>query len=569
SGMVTPFFLWKDGSERADQLWQEQDFEIFGRDGSLQTQLMTPGSNDQHRTEHVVNHWLPQAAFERYYTYRMEWTPTRLAFYIDGNLMREETDPNEYWKFLDQSKSEAAQLRISLWAGDYAWSGAFDSSAAPGAVFVNWVQTYSYTPGKGPNQSDFSPLWRDDFNSLDSNRWWTANWTFEFAINDYVPQNAAAKSGYLVLAFTDENKTGVFPSPPADDGTVLKFEANSGGGSSTPPTPGGPFTLPARIEAEAYQAYYDTSLGNSGNAPCVSGDVDAEGTSDPNGGVCNIAWTDAGEWLEYDVNVAQASTYELIVRAASEEVGQTVHVEVDGVDVSGPLTSPAQGWQAFADVRVPQVALSAGLHTVRLVFDTGMVNVNYLEFLSAQANTVTPPDPGSSGSGSTGGTSSSGGTGSTNTSSGGTHAGTGGALNGGAGGAPGSSGANTCTPTRTTYEAESLPATTGGGSPGGWNLWSNGSLAASHRFGGASSVIRVNAYGQAAVGVAPHMIVSVGGQTIGDVSVQATSYSPYEFFYQPGAGTREVKVSFDNDYYQNGADRNLYVDSIVIDECPN
>ncbi|HET9955134.1 MAG TPA: glycoside hydrolase family 16 protein, partial [Polyangiaceae bacterium] len=87
SGMVTPFFLWKDGSERADQLWQEQDFEIFGRDGSLQTQLMTPGSNDQHRTEHVVNHWLPQAAFERYYTYRMEWTPTRLAFYIDGNLM--------------------------------------------------------------------------------------------------------------------------------------------------------------------------------------------------------------------------------------------------------------------------------------------------------------------------------------------------------------------------------------------------------------------------------------------------------------------------------------------------
>ena len=43
SGLITPFFLWKNDSEVPGQEWQEQDFEIFGRDGRYQTQLMTPG----------------------------------------------------------------------------------------------------------------------------------------------------------------------------------------------------------------------------------------------------------------------------------------------------------------------------------------------------------------------------------------------------------------------------------------------------------------------------------------------------------------------------------------------
>src|SRR5512145_2912097 len=87
-GVITPFFLWKDGSEIPGREWQEQDFEVFGRDGTYQTQCMTPGTNGAIRTEHVTVHSLPTPAWERYYTYRMEWTPTKLAFYVDGRLVR-------------------------------------------------------------------------------------------------------------------------------------------------------------------------------------------------------------------------------------------------------------------------------------------------------------------------------------------------------------------------------------------------------------------------------------------------------------------------------------------------
>src|SRR6187401_3296692 len=68
SGMITPFFLWKNDSEVPGREWQEQDFEIFGRDGGYQTQLMTPGEDGEQRTQHLIYHRLPAPAWERYYT---------------------------------------------------------------------------------------------------------------------------------------------------------------------------------------------------------------------------------------------------------------------------------------------------------------------------------------------------------------------------------------------------------------------------------------------------------------------------------------------------------------------
>ena len=130
SGIVTPFFLWKNNSEIAGVPWQEQDFEIFGKSRSYQTQLMTPGKNGAQRTEHVVVHSMANP-WEAYHTYRMEWTPLYMAFYVDGVQVRRETDPQEYKIFLDNMLTEAAQLRLSIWAGDYEWSGLFDQTKIP------------------------------------------------------------------------------------------------------------------------------------------------------------------------------------------------------------------------------------------------------------------------------------------------------------------------------------------------------------------------------------------------------------------------------------------------------
>ena len=82
-----------------------------------------------------------------------------------------------------------------------------------------------------------------------------------------------------------------------------------------PPSPaygGIPGAVPGRIEAENFDeggqgvAYFDTSAGNVYGAYRAT-DVDIETTLDVDGGF-DVAKTKAGEWLQYTVNVAAASS---------------------------------------------------------------------------------------------------------------------------------------------------------------------------------------------------------------------------------------------------------------------
>ena len=55
-----------------------------------------------------------------------------------------------------------------------------------------------------------------------------------------------------------------------------------------------------------------------------------------------------------------AGSYNFDVRVASNGGGGTFHIEVDGVDVTGPMTVPnANGWDVWQTVIKPNIALSA------------------------------------------------------------------------------------------------------------------------------------------------------------------------------------------------------------------
>jgi hypothetical protein len=152
-----------------------------------------------------------------------------------------------------------------------------------------------------------------------------------------------------------------------------------------PPPPPPALPIPGRIQAEDYKpggegvGYHDTTPGNSGGA-YRSDDVDIQPTSDASGGH-NIGWTRQGEWLAFNVQVAQAGYYDITARVASATAGtKSLHIEVDGVAVTGPMSfTDASGWQSWLDVKVPQVNLPAGPHELRIVLDTDFLNVNYLE----------------------------------------------------------------------------------------------------------------------------------------------------------------------------------------------
>ncbi len=143
--------------------------------------------------------------------------------------------------------------------------------------------------------------------------------------------------------------------------------------------------VPARIEAESYERFNESTPTTNSGGKCDRQDgVDMQTTSDPNGGVCNIGWTTPGEWLEYDISTPNKRNFNITSRVASAYTGRTFHVELDGVSL-GTLTAPSGGWQTWANRTYMNVSINAGNHKLRIVFDTGQVNLNYVELTPGSA----------------------------------------------------------------------------------------------------------------------------------------------------------------------------------------
>jgi beta-glucosidase len=144
--------------------------------------------------------------------------------------------------------------------------------------------------------------------------------------------------------------------------------------------------LPGRIQAENYDtggegvAYYDSTPTNSGSV-FRSDDVDLESTTDVDGNY-DVTDIDAGEWLEYTVNVPNPSAiYSIKARVASASVGQ-MRVRLDGT-LLGTIqilnTGNLQTWQTVTLTNIV-VSGSGGSHALRLEMVTGGHALNWIEF---------------------------------------------------------------------------------------------------------------------------------------------------------------------------------------------
>jgi hypothetical protein len=122
-------------------------------------------------------------------------------------------------------------------------------------------------------------------------------------------------------------------------------------------------------------------------------------------------------------------------------------------------------------------------------------------------------------------------------------------------------------------EAEQMSNHTNGTQTGDyWLLWSNGAMSQDVDFPNAGTYsFEITAKGDLANSVGPEMELLIDGQSQGTVFVNTNIPEVYIFEVEVSAGTHEVAIAFNNDYYDTaqGADRNLYVDKIAIVPSPN
>jgi hypothetical protein len=152
------------------------------------------------------------------------------------------------------------------------------------------------------------------------------------------------------------------------------------------PYGGSSIAIPGKIEAEDFDnggegiAYHDGDDSNNGNEYRTTG-VDIE--------VCNeggfdVGWTSADEWLEYTVNVAEDSLYLFRFRMASGADGGDFHIEFDGIDVTSTKhLNGTGGWGNWTTLEIYDVALTQGEHVMKIVFETGGINFNYVSIFTS------------------------------------------------------------------------------------------------------------------------------------------------------------------------------------------
>lgn len=151
---------------------------------------------------------------------------------------------------------------------------------------------------------------------------------------------------------------------------------------------GYPIPVPGIVQAEYYDyqnipntTYFDTDAANLGGNSLRNDAVDIENCGDTGGGV-DIGWIAKDEWLEYSINVTDTGTCALIFRVASglKTASGILHVNINGKDVTGQIQMPLTGdWQKYQNVVFNGVKLSKTDTVMRVYFDNGGFNLNYIK----------------------------------------------------------------------------------------------------------------------------------------------------------------------------------------------
>lgn len=194
SGVVSSFFTYDNQSWQGNGIgWREIDIEALGRnENTLQTNLITGEAS--HRLHAEQKSLIPD--LNDYHTYVVEWTPDNIVWTVDGKEIRR--DSAVHSSQVRDLTDTPQTYRANIWVSEVIqWVGAFDETSLPLYQVIDWIQ-YETLEADG----SFKVAWKDDFNSINAQRWGLANWGFESNLATFSPKNAEAINGELVLALT-------------------------------------------------------------------------------------------------------------------------------------------------------------------------------------------------------------------------------------------------------------------------------------------------------------------------------------------------------------------------------
>lgn len=221
-GVVSSFFLWKDGNSSTTS-WNELDYEKIKAACQLQTNIWSGTGTQSAQLPSITGDLCGS-----YHTYTFEWTPDYIAFFIDGTELRRET--GSVVAQYTQNAAQGMAMHFNVWVGNKDFGGVFDPSILPVNEYIDWVQYSSYTNGA------FQLQWREDFDGPTLPAGWaTGTWLSPYNLSMHNPANVSFVNGVAVLSMTADDATGFTGTPPADldGGAATVADAGTTGQTSS------------------------------------------------------------------------------------------------------------------------------------------------------------------------------------------------------------------------------------------------------------------------------------------------------------------------------------------------
>ena len=339
----------------------------------------------------------PVAAFHRSvsvdeFFYNDDGTMMPLTFTKEGPEQIENFDPYDWYPALTSSKQKGIRSRSNFTLGKVT-----EHLLLPLSTKESWIRVSGVDFGTAATEFVVQAASAEDGNKIEIH---TDSATGTLA-GVCSLKNTGNKTTYVENTCKVEGLKGIVDQlflvfKGSKDSTMAIKAWGFEGSGTTPPTPQQPYgdkpwEVPGKIEAENYDvpgsgrgdvsSYSDKNAENQGDAEFR----DAEGVDVVKGGSgYAIGYTEAGEWLEYTVDVKTTGDYKLTVNAASGSKTSSILFTVDGNALSDTVKIPQTDttWNVYKLIDGGSVKLTEGSHIIRLSITGSYVNVDWFKLES-------------------------------------------------------------------------------------------------------------------------------------------------------------------------------------------
>jgi hypothetical protein len=111
--------------------------------------------------------------------------------------------------------------------------------------------------------------------------------------------------------------------------------------------------------------------------------VDIESCTDKETNGFHVSFIEDKEWLQFTADVKKEENFDVAIRYSSEKAGGKLYLESEGVKISETIALPISGGlMTWKTVTLKNVALKQGINIIRVHFEEGNFNLNFLELNS-------------------------------------------------------------------------------------------------------------------------------------------------------------------------------------------